>query len=71
MLDPEFLRQAGPATALSVQLVAATFAGLWVGGELDARFHTEPWLLLLFTCLGFGIGLITFVKVLGRLQDDE
>lgn len=71
MLDPEFLRQAGPATVLSVQLVATTFAGLWVGSELDARFHTDPWLLLLFTCVGFVIGLVTFVKVLGRFQEDE
>ena len=71
MLDPEFLRQAGPATALSVQLVATTLAGLWVGRELDAKFQSDPWLLLLCTCVGFAIGLATFVRVLGRLQEDE
>jgi F0F1-type ATP synthase assembly protein I len=71
MLDPDFLRQAGPAAALSIQLVIMTLGGLWVGQELDTRFQSDPWLLLLFTCVGFAVGLFTFVRVLGSFQDDE
>ena len=71
MLDPNFLRQAGPATALSVQLVFMTLGGLWVGRELDTWFRSDPWLLLLFTCVGFAIGLFTFVRVLDSFQDDD
>ena len=71
MLDPDFVRQVGPATALSIQLVAMTLGGLWVGRELDGKLGSDPWLLLLFTCLGFAIGLTTFIRVLGSLENDD
>ena len=71
MLDPDFLRQVGPATALSVQLVCMTLAGLWVGQEFDSYLGFSPWLMLLFTCIGFAIGLYTFVRILGSTEDDE
>jgi F0F1-type ATP synthase assembly protein I len=71
MLDPDFLRQVGPATALSVQLVAMTLAGLWVGQELDGKLDSAPWLLLLFTCIGFAIGLYAFILGLGSFEDDD
>lgn len=71
MLDPDFLRQVGPAMALSVQLVFMTLAGLWVGQELDSRLGSPPWLMLLCTCLGFTIGLYAFVRGLGSTEDDE
>lgn len=71
MLDPDFLRQVGPAMALSVQLVFMTLAGLWVGQELDSRLGSSPWLMLLGACLGFAIGLYGFVRGLGSVEDDD
>jgi len=71
MLDPDFLRQVGPAMGLSVQLVVVTLVGLWVGQELDVRFGCAPWLMLLCTCLGFAVGLLGFIRGLGSTEDDE
>ncbi|MBT3217493.1 MAG: AtpZ/AtpI family protein [Proteobacteria bacterium] len=71
MLDPSGLRQFGPATALSIQLVVFVMIGLWAGGELDKRFQTAPWLLLLFTFAGFVAGLAVMIRGFARLQEND
>jgi ATP synthase protein I len=40
-------------SALGIEIAAAVCIGALIGYWLDERFHTQPWLLLLFT--GFGI----------------
>lgn len=42
--------------SIGINLVAATFIGLFVGLYLDKLFSTAPWLMLLFLILGIAAG---------------
>jgi F0F1-type ATP synthase assembly protein I len=53
------------------QLTVSTFGLGFLGYELDARFHTEPWLLLTGFVGGFAVGMILFFRGLARLQADD
>ena len=39
-----------------------------MGRWLDDRFHTAPWLLLVFLILGFGSGVRLIVRTLQRVN---
>jgi len=54
-------------------MAVLTVLSLCLGQLLDSRLGTEPWLLLLFTIGGFGVGLGRLVQGLNRLQkaDEE
>lgn len=50
---------------LVVPPVIGALAGLW----LDKRFHTAPWLLLLFVFLGFGAAVRLIVRTIRRVNE--
>jgi ATP synthase protein I len=50
---------------LVVPPVAGALAGMW----LDKRFHTAPWLLLVFLFLGFGAAVRLIVRTLRRVTE--
>ena len=50
---------------LVVPPVVGALAGLW----LDKRFHTAPWLLLLFVFLGFGAAVRLIVRTIRRVNE--
>ena len=50
---------------LVVPPVVGALAGMW----LDKRFHTAPWLLLVFLVLGFGSGVRLIVRTLQRVNE--
>jgi ATP synthase protein I len=55
---------------LVVPPVVGALAGLW----LDKRFHTAPWLLLVFLFLGFGAAVRLIVRTIRRvneIQEDD
>lgn len=51
------IRQAAVLSAIPGFLVVPPVVGVLVGRWLDERFHTAPWLLLVFLILGFGSGV--------------
>jgi F0F1-type ATP synthase assembly protein I len=63
---PETIRRVARYTNLGWTLVASIVLGLLAGWWADARFGTEPWLLILGACLGIVVGLYHFLIVVLR-----
>jgi ATP synthase protein I len=47
------------------ELVAGLLVGFGIGLGLDALFGTRPWLLVLFTLLGFWAGIRVMMRTAG------
>jgi len=47
------LRSAGMLLAIPALLIVAPLIGAWIGGWLDRRLKTSPWLLIVGLVLGF------------------
>jgi F0F1-type ATP synthase assembly protein I len=58
------LRQAAVLSAIPGFLVVPPVVGVLVGRWLDQKFHSAPWLLLVFLLLGFGSGVRLTVRTL-------
>ena len=71
MPDNGSLRRAMQAASMVTELALWSVAGLWLGSWLDGRFGTGPWLFLLGTLLGFGVGLLRLFLGITRLQNDD
>ncbi len=71
MLDQSGLRRAIAAAALVTHMAVTTAASAWLGSWLDGRFETTPWLTLVGTFLGFGVGLYRLFKALERLNPPD
>jgi len=63
------LRQAAVLSAIPGFLVVPPVAGVLIGRWLDKRFHTQPWLLLVFLLLGFGTGIRLTLRTLKLVRD--
>ena len=50
------------AAGAGSELLAWVGVAIYVGHKADARFGTEPWLLLVSTLLGISFGLYRFVR---------
>ena len=50
---------------LVVPPVVGALAGQW----LDKRFHTDPWLVLVFLFLGFGAAVRLIVRTIRRVTE--
>lgn len=74
MPDPDSLKRGAQAGALVTQMAVSTVVGAGLGRWLDARFDTEPWLMVLGLFGGFASGLTVLFTGITRLQredDDE
>lgn len=73
MLDPEFLRRAGGATAAAAELAVAVLLGVLAGSWLDTRLGTAPVLLLLLSLAGLIVGLVRLTSWLKSSEppDDD
>ena len=68
------MRQAAILSAIPGFLVVPPVVGVLVGRWLDQRFHTDPWLLLVFLLLGFGSGIrltLRTLKVARQIQERD
>ena len=65
---PEHHTQAQLAWRMVTELVAGLLVGFGIGYGLDALFGTRPWLLLVFTLLGFAAGVQTMLRTARELQ---
>lgn len=67
-------RQAAVLSAIPGFLVVPPVVGVFVGRWLDQRYHTAPWLLLVFLLLGFGSGIrltLRTLKTVREIQDED
>jgi ATP synthase protein I len=68
------MRQAAVLSAIPGFLVVPPVVGVLVGRWLDQRFHTAPWLLLVFLLLGFGSGVrltVRTLRLVRRMQERD
>ena len=63
------MRQAAVLSAIPGFLVVPPVAGVLLGRWLDERFHTAPWLLLVFLLLGFGSGVRLTLRTLKTVRE--
>ena len=63
------MRQAAILSAIPGFLVVPPVIGVFVGRWLDQRYHTAPWLLLVFLLLGFGTGIRLIVRTLRQARE--
>jgi ATP synthase protein I len=63
------MRQAAILSAIPGFLVVPPVAGVLLGRWLDERFHTAPWLLLVFLLLGFGSGVRLTLRTLKTVRE--
>ena len=64
----EHYSQAQMGWRMVIELVAGLGIGLGMGYGLDAVFGTQPWLLILFTLLGFAAGVKTMMRTAEEFQ---
>lgn len=63
------IRQAAILSAIPGFLVVPPVVGVLLGRWLDQRFHTAPWLLLVFLLLGFASGVRLIVRTLKTARE--
>ena len=63
------IRVYGLLSSIPGFLVVPPVVGALVGTWLDKRFHTEPWLVLVFLFLGFGAAVRLIVRTLRRVNE--
>ena len=66
--QPDEHTQAQFAWRMVTELVAGLLVGFGIGYGLDALFGTRPWLMLLFTLLGFAAGVQTMMRTARDMQ---
>ncbi len=67
----EYVSQAQQAWRMMIELIVGIGMGVGIGYGLDVLFGTTPWLLMLFTLLGFATGVNLMLKTVKELQKDN
>jgi ATP synthase protein I len=66
----EHYSMAQHAWRMVIELVAGLGIGFFIGLGLDALFGTKPWLMVIFTMLGFAAGIKTMIRSAQEMQRD-
>jgi ATP synthase protein I len=64
----EHYSQAHLAWRMVIELVAGLGIGFGIGSGLDWALGTRPWLMVVFTLLGFVAGVKTMIRSAGEVQ---
>ena len=64
----EHYSQAQQAWRMVIEMVSGLGIGFGIGYGLDAVFGTQPWLMVLFTLLGFAAGVNVMIRTAKELQ---
>ncbi|MGR3270879.1 F0F1 ATP synthase assembly protein I [Thalassococcus profundi] len=67
----EHYSQAQMAWRMVIELVAGLGIGFAIGYGLDVLFGTLPWLLVVFTLLGFAAGVKTMIRSAAEMQEKK
>lgn len=65
----EHYSQAHLAWRMVIELVVGLGIGFGLGFGLDQLFGTRPWLMIVFTILGFAAGIRTMMRSAHEVQD--
>lgn len=65
------MRTAGLLLAIPTLLIASPLGGFFLGGWLDGKFGTTPWLTIIFLVLGFVAGGRQVYLIYLRYQAEE
>ncbi len=65
----EHYSQAQMAWRLVIELVAGLAIGFGIGYGLDTLFGTLPWMMIVFTMLGFAAGIRTMLRSAKEMQE--
>lgn len=65
------LSQAQAGWRMVIELITGLGIGFGIGYGLDSLFGTMPWLLILFTLLGFAAGIRVMMGTARELQGDN
>ncbi|MEM9319341.1 MAG: AtpZ/AtpI family protein [Pseudomonadota bacterium] len=63
-------RQGQLAWRMVTELVAGLLIGFGIGYGLDALFETRPWLMVIFTLLGFAAGVKTMIRSAREMESE-
>ena len=63
------IRVYGLLSSIPGFLVVPPVVGALAGQWLDKRFHTDPWLVLVFLFLGFGAAVRLIMRTLRRVNE--
>ena len=69
--QPRDVSGVGVGLRIAVDLVAGVAAGVLIGFYLDRWLETKPWLLLLFTIIGFCAGLLNVYRTARQLEEKK
>ena len=67
----EHYSQAQLAWRMVIELVAGLGIGFGIGYGLDLLMGTQPWMMLVFTVLGFVAGVKTMIRSAKELQQKQ
>jgi len=67
----EHYSSASQGWRMVIELVSGLGIGFGVGYGLDVLFGTLPWLLVLFTMLGFAAGVKTMLRTATEIQKEN
>lgn len=67
----EHYSQAHVAWRMVLELVAGLGIGFGIGFGLDTLFGTAPWLMIVFTLLGFAAGIRTMMHTAREIQPPD
>lgn len=67
----EHYSMAQHAWRMVIELVAGLGIGFFIGLGLDALIGTKPWLMIVFTLLGFVAGIKTMIRSAHEMQREN
>ena len=65
------MRQASLAMSIPMLLLTGSLVGYFIGAWLDARWGTDPWLMVVFIVLGFVAGVRETIRIIRLIQREE
>lgn len=66
---PDIASGLAQGTRIAIEFTAGTVVGLLIGLGLDRYFDTLPWLLLIFTLLGFCAGILNVYRLVNGIDE--
>ncbi|MBI5182576.1 MAG: AtpZ/AtpI family protein [Nitrospirae bacterium] len=69
--EKNLLKTIAMLSTLGLTLVFATMIGLAIGIYLDKKFHTSPWLTIIFLLIGIAAGFKSLIQTVIRQAKKE